>query len=62
MAVRWIQELVRSHNGENRVLVLNMREGREVVGVEQLENWLDEPNLLTVNYMDSLMDMVQPAK
>merc|ERR1719266_2063035 len=37
-----------------------MREGREVLGLEQLETWLDEPNLLTVNYMDSLMDMVQP--
>merc|ERR1719402_1723695 len=60
MAVRWIQELVRSHNGENRVLVLNMREGREVVGVDQLETWLDEPNHLTVSYIDSLMDMVQP--
>lgn len=59
MAVAWIKVLTSSYNGNNKVLVLNQRE-RSDVGTSQLEVWIDHPNVLTMEYLEDLMDIVQP--
>lgn len=59
LGVAWIKVLTSSYKGKNKVLVLNQRE-RGDVGTSQLEAWIDHPNLLTLEYVEDLMDIVQP--